>query len=453
MRKDKKTRLWEIPVNFARDYGLQKGDLVELRCGSLSAKAVITVSSRKNFGLSSDLLNKLSLPEHLKLGLKTEGAKRFRLGPVIGILTFTHVIEKRDFSRYIPYAMKMKNTGILYVFGPKSINSDLKIINGYFYDERRTRWRKRDFPFPDVVMDRIYPTNFTNHLILEKAMGPNRIFNKNTLINKMQFFETLSRDHLLSNHIPETKPLGRVEDIEYMLTKYQGVMLKPVDGMKGSGIIEVIKSKQGLTCRHMGREGQETISINDAAEILKLLDNLGQRKRPYIIQAVIHRMKYNKQPFEFRVMTVKNGNDEWAVPAIFTKIADPEQFLTNISAGANMIFFQDLLDGLGEKLPYSKKEFVNLLSSLSIKTASVLEKSYGPLGKLGLDIIVGDSGKPWLIEANGNPGLMLRKSLQEYPEWRSEMYDYPLSYCLFLSGFSHLNSPLMSLKSGNSLPI
>ena len=143
-------------------------------------------------------------------------------------------------------------------------------------------------------------------------------------------------------------------------------------------------------------------------------------------------------------MTAKNGNGQWSVPAVFTKIANSNSFLTNISAGAKMIFFKDHLNEIKNKLPCSKDQFVKLLFELSVRTASTLDHRFGPLGKLGIDIIIDNLGKPWLIEANGNPGLMPRAALDEYPDWRSQMYDFPLAYCLYLSGFSHLKNSQIS---------
>lgn len=440
------TGLCEMPIKLVEDYSLEEGDVVGLSCGSLYTQVKIVTGCSKSIGLPSDILDHLRLSEHLKMGIKAEGNNNFRLGPVIGIMTFPHVVEKKDFKRYVPYALRMKNTGLLYVFSPKWINSDLRIIKGYYYNEKQKLWEKGEFPFPDVVMDRIYPTNLENHLKLETVIGKNRIFNKNTLINKIDFFEALHMDSFLGNHIPETRLLRNVEDFKYMVSKYPGVYLKPVDGMKGKGIIEVMKINQSLVCRYMTKQGLKTLAIKKYSEIIELLKRISLQKRTYIIQAAILRMKYNNQPFEFRVMVAKNGSGEWSLPAIFTKIADSNQFLTNISAGATVMFFKDLLNGIRNKLPHSKKRFLKLLSELSLKTASMLDKNYGPLGKVGLDIVVDNTGKPWLIEANGNPGLMPRVASNEYPKWRSERYDYPLSYCLYLSGFSHLRTPFMTLN-------
>ncbi len=435
-------KLWSIPYEAASQHGLTEGQMVEIKHGSLSAQAKVITSCDKSIGLTNDILNHLRLLTNSKIGIKSEGSNKFRLGPLIGILTFSHVIAKKDLNRYIPYAVKMKNIGFLYVFGPKSIDSTLRTIKGFYYNFRQNAWQETEFPFPDVVMDRIYPNNRKSHSELEKIIGQNRIFNKKTLINKINFSRTLHKDNFLQNHVPETRLFGSISDFEYMLRKHPGLFMKPVNGMKGKGIIQLKKQDNNLVCRYMGEQGPKTHIIKQSCDIFDVLKCVGKGKKTYIIQAEILRMEYNKQAFGLRAMAVKNGSGQWSVPAIFAKTSDPTGFLTNTSAGAKIIFLRDLLNGIQDKLPYSNKHFLSLLTEISIKAAYALDEKFGPLGKLGIDIVVDNFGKPWLIEANGNPGLMPRAALGEYPDWRSQMYDFPLAYCLYLSGFSHLKNTL-----------
>ncbi len=432
---------WEIPKELAEEFKLVEGNGIKISCGSLSSQATIANGSSGNLGFSNDILNTLSVPEQLKLGIKLTNNGDFRLGPVIGILTFPHVLANKDFYRYVPYALRIKNIGLLYIFSPLSIDSVRKVITGYQYNEHQNTWLEREFPFPDVVMDRIYPNNTEAQLKLETVIGPNRIFNKRTLISKFDFYTTLHKDGLLRNHIPETRHFRKISDFDYMLGKYPGVFLKPDGGMKGKGIVQAAKTKSNLICRFMTSNGPITKAVKQSSDIFKILNSTDTPNKKYIVQAEITRMKHKNKLFEFRVMAVKNGSNQWSTPAIFAKIADADAFLTNISSGAKIVFFKNILNGIGDRLPYPQKHFSTLLSSLSIKTASILDKSFGPLGKLGIDIVVDNTGKPWLIEANGNPGLMPRVALYEYPEWQHQMYEYPLAYCLYLSGFSHLTNP------------
>lgn len=284
------SKLLEIPDKLAMDCSLKSGHVIELNCGSLSAQARIITGNGENIGLSNDILHHLRLPDRLKMGIKAEGREKIRLGPVIGILTFPHVIAKKDFNRYIPYALRIKNIGLLYVFGPKSINSDSQTIQGYYYNEAQKFWQEREFPFPDVVMDRIYPNNSKTHPELEAVIGQNRIFNKKTRINKIDFFRALHNDEFLQNYIPETRLFRTISDFDYMREKYPSVFLKPVNGMKGHGIVQVMKNNNILICKYISQNGLETHNINESSAIFDVLKCSSVRKKTYIIQAAISRM-------------------------------------------------------------------------------------------------------------------------------------------------------------------
>lgn len=435
-------KLWKIPGEIAEEYGLKDGSTVTLNCGSLSSQVRVTTDADESIGLSEDVLIELSIPEESRMGIKQDSIENFRLGPVVGILTFLHVMKNGDFSGYVPYALKMNDIGLLYVFGPRSIDSDSRTISGYTYSKAQNFWHERAFPFPDVVMDRIYPNLPKTHKELETVMGPNKIFNKHTLINKINFYKSLQTDSILKNYIPDTKRLSNLPSLEYMLDKYPEIFIKPVNGMKGKEIYLLSKTNGNIMCKYLGRNSCETQIFHGSEEFLDLLASKSKRKRQYILQAAISRMKYKSQPFDFRVMAVKNGSGHWATPAIFTKLAEPGGFITNISSRGQYLSLSTLMEDIESKLPYNQKHLVTLLSNLSTRTASILDKNFGPLGKLGIDIAIDVFGKPWLIEANGNPGLMPKAALIEYPFWKSQMYDYPLAYCLYLSGFNHLNTAL-----------
>ncbi len=432
--------LWEIPADLAMNFGLKDGQKANLNFGSLSTQVTALTRYINSIGISKNTLNNLRIPEGLTLGIKSEGAGSFRLGPVIGILTYPHVFAHKEFTRYIPYAVKMKTFGLVYVFSPGSINPGSKTIKGYCYNDSQKSWQPHEFPFPDVVINRIYPNIIKTRLKLESVMGQNRIFNKETLIDKIEFFRALAKDSILRNHVPETMLFYTAAELKHMLDKHPGIFLKPVNGMKGKGIIQVARKDNCLFCRYM--KGKDPLSerINKYRDIVDIVKRVSKGTKRYIVQAEIPRMDYKDRPFGFRIMVVKNASGQWEAPAVFAKIADSAGFLTNNSAGANIIFLKDLFGGIKNKLPCPKDQFLHLLSDLSIKTAAVLDKKFGPLGKLGIDIVVDAAGKPWLIEANGNPGLMPMAALSEYPAWRSQMYDYPLAYCLYLSGFSHLQN-------------
>ncbi len=438
---DGEGKVWQVPPQLAVKFNLKENDLVILKFGSLSIQTNVKLVSlsfevKQRMGFSREVLAALKIPEDLALAIQPDGTGQFRFGPIIGILTFSHVIRKKQLNRYINYANFMKDSGLLYVFEPSSIQPQTKTIRGFHYDKIKAAWEEGEYPYPNVVIDRMYPNDYKTHFELEKVIGKNRIFNKKTLINKIEFNTALEKDPLLKDYIPETKLLLTLKDLNYFLTKYDEVFLKPTDSMRGRGIIYITANQNELICRYMDGRIPVKRKIHKAEYVFEVLGQVCEYKRPFVIQAAINRMKFMGRPFSFRVMTTKDGSGCWSVPIIVAKAAGPGELLTNISAGADYVLLKDLGNWIKEQLPDKNTDFLNQLINLSLKTSKTLDIQFGPLGKLGIDAVMDASGKIWLIEANGNPGVIFRRGQREFPAWHTQVYEHPLSYAMFLAGFS-----------------
>jgi len=81
--------------------------------------------------------------------------------------------------------------------------------------------------------------------------GP-KIFNKKSRITKIDFYETLRECPFLKKHIPKTRLFRKSSDLTGFLQKYDEVFLKPVNSMKGKGIVVVKGATEGLfECRYL----------------------------------------------------------------------------------------------------------------------------------------------------------------------------------------------------------
>lgn len=437
-KTDDKGMVWELSPFLAKKLKLAADRVVILRYGSLSVKANVKIakasnSTRKRFGLSEDALEALKIPQNLYLGIKTIDHDQFRLGPVIGILTFPHVIRKNQLNRYINYAKVMKDIGLLYVFIPSDIHSET--VSGFHFNEEKKAWESGNFPYPDVVIDRMYPNDYKAHSKLEKVIGPNKIFNKKTLISKKEFYETLQKDPYLKNSIPKTKVFQSASDLNDFFKKYNEVFLKPLDSMRGKGIINVTREQDQLLCKYMDGDKPITKNLPKSKSTLKIFDRLS-KDNPYMIQAAVNKMNYKNRAFSFRVITTKDGSGRWCVPIVVAQSASPGFFLTNVSSGADYVLIKNISAWIMQQLPDKKINLLEELTDLSLKTSTALDNEFGPLGKLGIDVVIDVSGKLWLIEANGNPGVIFRRGQTEFPDWHHQSYEHPIAYALYLADFS-----------------
>jgi len=135
-------------------------------------------------------------------------------------------------------------------------------------------------------------------------------------------------------------------------------------------------------------------------------------------------------------MVAKDGSGCWSIPIVVAKAAQHGAFLTNVSSSAEYVLMKEILEWIMKQLPGKNIDVLKQLTYLSLKAATALDNQFGPLGKLGIDAVIDVLGKIWLIEANGNPGVIFRRGQKEFPDWHKQVYSLPFSYALYLSGFS-----------------
>lgn len=441
VRTKQNENLWSLPESILKHFGLRENDVVSLKCGGLSSSAKVGKMAKKSsdnisiMGLSDNLMKSLHIPDDICFPIKSEGPKRFSLGPVIGILTFPGHVPNR-LGWYKAYAKLNAQNGLLYVFRGRGINLDEKTVHGYYYTPVENTWKLRELPYPDAVIDRCYPNPYVSHKLLEKVIGPGKIFNKKTMIDKIMFFRALKTNEFLKNHTPETKLFTNLSDIEKYLNKHQEVFLKPTNAMKGIGIVVVRREPKGtLQCLYTIKGQNFTKSVSSVKDIPAILETAAGRKRPYVIQQSIQRMEYKGGPFSIRTWAMKNGKGQWIIPGMFSKGSFGNGFLTNFTAGAKLIPLKELFDDIIPRLPYNQVELLSIIEKITLETAAVLDKTYGPLGELGFDIVFDLHGKPWVIEANGNPGTIPIFIQKEYPLWKHLVWQLPLEYATYLAGF------------------
>ncbi len=440
IRTSHRGTVWTVPELLMKEFALRVRDPVVLKCGAASARALVTplnhaVDKTPVTGLSGAVLNALGIPENTSFLIKSEGGNVFRLGPVIGILTFPGHIPHR-LGYYKMYARRIK-AGLVYVFRSGNIKPDQHRIYGHYYDRVQSAWKAQDLPYPDAVMDRCYPNPYIAHRLLERVMGPGKIFNKKSMIDKVAFYKVLSDDSELKEFVPETLVFQQAEDLETFLRRWSEVFLKPTNAMKGTGIVVVSKTNNGkLLCRYSIKGAGLAREISSPDDIFDVMIKAAGHMRPYIIQQGIPRMTYKGGPFSFRTWAMKNGQGRWVMPGMFAKGTFGQGFLTNFTAGAKLIPLRELFEEILPQLPYTKDSLLMALEDLTLKTAAALDKKYGPLGELGLDIVFDLQGKPWLIEANGNPGNIPVFIQKEYPLWPNLIFQYPIDYAAYLAGFT-----------------
>lgn len=198
----------------------------------------------------------------------------------------------------------------------------------------------------------------------------------------------------IAPHIPPTRMYNDA-NLKSMLAAHGMVVIKPVRGAGGHGVIKV--SKQGgryAVSHYDDRRFYDTFSgLTDALSRMK-------RKRPYLIQKGIQLATISGRPIDYRVKYVKEESG-WSCRAMVGRLARHGLFVTNLCrGGTQMTAAEGIRRSLSTAMVKSKKQEMRRLTRLSTE---VLESRLPGIGQLGFDYGLDRRGKIWIFEVNTRP--------------------------------------------------
>jgi hypothetical protein len=387
-------------------------DSMRIAFGSLNFEANIKAHPQKknSIVLSTDLTESLKFPNlKIPLHLFYESGTLY-LGPLVGIFTsgFTPFPLRPIGERSIFFSKLLsvqKAVGAIpFVFGNQHINWDEGLIEGYFYQENG--WERHIVPFPNVVYDRLpnrRSESQKEHKLVKSRMQKEYLipwYNPG-FFNKLDIYEKLYNDVEVYRYLPETVPFTSFSHIESMLSDYQSVYIKPVNGSLGLGVHQVLldKNENLYYCRYHDQHGEKRLQKFSSLEQLvnyvfrnRTLDNM-------LVQQGIPLLKKDNRAIDFRIHTNKDANGNWRITAIAAKVAGVGSVTTHVKTGG-VIKTVDELFTLEEKELYVIK-----LKEAALKLSHSLESQLeGIVGEIGFDLGIDREGQVWLFEANSKPG-------------------------------------------------
>ncbi|WP_307719990.1 YheC/YheD family protein [Paenibacillus sp. FSL W8-1187] len=198
----------------------------------------------------------------------------------------------------------------------------------------------------------------------------------------------------IAPHIPPTRLYSEAA-LKSMLDQHGMVVIKPVRGTGGLGVIKISRVDGGYSYSS-GSSTKRASSIGSLHLALKPL----QKGRSYLIQKGIHLATVGGRPIDYRVKYVKNGA-RWEIRSMVGRVARSGLFVTNLCRGGSQLTASQ---GIGRSLPGAsirgKKQEMRRLTRLS---AAVLESKFPGIGQLGFDYGLDRSGKIWIFEVNTRP--------------------------------------------------
>jgi len=212
--------------------------------------------------------------------------------------------------------------------------------------------------------------------------------------NKWAKTEALLGNSYLAAHIPPTRSYT-ADNLRHMLQMHGMVVIKPVLGSGGNGVIKVQKEGNGYSFTYYARK-------RHFATFAGLFGALGgvKKKRAYLIQKGIRLATIAGRPIDYRVKYEKTASG-WVYRSMVGRLARQGLFVTNLCRGGTMMTAaQGIRRSLSSRLVASKKREMR---ELTVAATQVLEAKFPGVNLLGYDYGIDKSGKIWIFEVNTKP--------------------------------------------------
>lgn len=244
-------------------------------------------------------------------------------------------------------------------------------------------------------------------------------------LDKHLMYENLQAHEIDGMGLPHTQKFNKGETVNF-LEKHPSAILKPRFGSGGQGIIKIAKAGTGYALNYKDH------SLNcQAHELENKIDEIRRKmnsgNRLYIIQECIDLPKYNNGVFDVRVIYQKGKGGRPLRTGMAVRLAAPNKITANLHQGGSRetlgsvlgaLFNQDIDGPIAESIrKYSKQIF------------EILDERVGPIGEVGIDFLIDQTGKVHLIEVNSVPGRNLFHIL---PDIRQNAIKRPVEYAQYL---------------------
>ncbi|MEK0314351.1 YheC/YheD family endospore coat-associated protein [Cohnella sp. 56] len=357
--------------------------------------------------------------------------------PTLGILTL-YLNDRKTLEEKPVYA-KMTAIGrklglSVFVFTPDDVDESDDRIHAMFYDSAARTWERRWVRFPQLIYDRCRiqrSSRFDRLLAFRRKYGHLTFLNR-PLRNKWTIYRTLSKVPAFESHLPATRIFEAPQDVQTMLRKHSLVYVKPINGTGGRGILRVERMKDG-SYAVQGRDHSRRIVSprrvpkDQLPAVLRSWDKRGDR---YIVQQGLHIRLPSGRVHDYRMLVQKNGEGEWTVTGCAGRVGPPRSITSNLHGGGRAVPMSTLLrEWIGGEERIS--QIRRTAETLGVGVARHLERTYGALCELALDLAIDRDGRVWLLEVNPKPAREVFIQAGERDVYRTAL-SRPLEYALWL---------------------
>lgn len=214
--------------------------------------------------------------------------------------------------------------------------------------------------------------------------------------NKWLKYKFMTTSKQLLSYLPETQIMTYMS-LWNLMDRYGSVIVKPVKGSRGSGVIQITSLGNNRYLLHF--ENVKTTIQGKENTYEYLSRKIGSSS--YVVQRVISRPTVFGRPFDFRVIVQrKKHSKDWVVTAKIAKVAGKGYLVSNISRSNGTVLPVNAALSKSTIKHLSRNTLQSQVNQVSLMTARTLENFFKGHNIYGLDVGLDQKGHVWVIEAN-----------------------------------------------------
>jgi glutathione synthase/RimK-type ligase-like ATP-grasp enzyme len=237
---------------------------------------------------------------------------------------------------------------------------------------------------------------------------------KSATTNKWFKYWYLKRARRLSHYVPETRILSQ-KNLWLLISKYRHVIVKPIRGSRGRGVIQVSSLGNHEYALHYEKTKITLQGKDSTYQYIKSKTD----STSYMVQRLISRPTIDGRPFDMRVIIQRRRNSPvWKVTAKVAKVAGEGYIVSNNTrSGGDLLLVKKALRKSSIH-HLSKRKLLFKIDKIALRATRRLAKYFNGHRIYGMDMGPDQRGHIWIIEANLFPARSHFRKLKDKTMYR-----------------------------------
>ncbi|MEB3100552.1 YheC/YheD family endospore coat-associated protein [Ferviditalea candida] len=358
--------------------------------------------------------------------------------PVLGVLTVYKNDQKFIEWEERQFFQKLTAAGChlgleVVVLTPEDVDYRKAEVHAQTFQPSKSKWIRKWIPLPPLIYDRFryHAGGRVLQLRQFRQSFPDLIYLSRPLADKWTVYKKLYQNAEIRPHLPLTTTYTSKEDLFRTLKSSRVVYLKPIRGTGGRGIYKIEKFDRNryiLSERDLQHRIVKPVKLTEG-QIVSRLEKINISSN-FVIQQGIDIHLNDKRVHDFRLLMQKNGEGKWEVTGCAGRIGPKGSITSNLHGGGKAVALQELLNRrFNDNAQVSSLR--HQMVRFSHQVVRDLEREFGRLCELALDLAIDREGKLWLFEVNSKPSREVFSRIGDRDTyWKAVRR--PLEYALHL---------------------